>query len=380
MQISQALEFFENEIHSEILNITRLELKMPSQAKKLSLQAKTQLIEVKMQLIVPSEPWDWPTDSLGTSSAELFKFCAWMPESALKSTIYSRSGIKFSDMYESFLNALDNNGDTIQKAKDAYKNNKNYTCVLYGQSEHQLEPAWNVSQFPREWIASVSGSSSTAGKIRVNLEDVEEKAYKENEITLFGMGDGSLQGETSLPFSKGQCKYVEIYADAWGYIEISPSNWYNSSIVEINAKGPYKSGYSGSKKLATDPEKTTWFFGEDGLLRCILTGIYVALNPTITASVSSDFALELQNKLQPDKKLRVAGLVFSKPDVTFSEIVPKSTASVTVMASKSLSSKNLSSKSLSSKNLSSTIHTTLSSGQEAVLIGATVFELGKQTL
>lgn len=370
MHISQALEFFETEIKSEVIRITQSGAKMPAQVKTQLAQVKTESLQAKMQLLVPCEPWNWPTDPLGTSSAELFNFCAWMPESALKSTVYSRSGVKFSDMYEGFLNALENQGEAIENAKDAYKNEKNYTLVLYGESKQQLEPAWNISQFPSEWISSVGSGSSTAGKIRVNLEGVEEKAENQNELTFFGIGDGTLQGETPLPLSQGQCKYVEIYADAWGYIEISPANWYNSSIVEMNAKGPYKSGYAGSKKLATDPEKTTWFFGEDGLLRCILTGIYVALNPTINASFSSEFALELQNKLKPEKMLRVAGLFFNKKDITFSDLSSKSTDAVNIVASKNLSS-NI--------KISSNIKNT-SSRLEAVLIGATVYGLGKQVL
>ncbi len=351
IQISQALELIEAEISSKAIRTTRNRTIMP-------------LTLAKMQLLVPCEPWNWPTDSLGTSSAELFKFCAWMPDSPLKSILYSRSGTKFSDMYEGFLNALDN-VDAVEKARSDLSNQKNYTLVLYGQSDKQLEPAWNVSQFPAQWTASVSSGSSTAGKVRVNLESVGEKADKQNELTLFGMGGGSFPDETPLPLSQGQCKYVEIYADAWGYIEISPANWYNSSVVEINAKGPYKRGYAGSKKLAVDPEITTWFFGENGLLRCILTGIYVALNPKVTASVNPELASKLQDKLQQGKKLRVAGLFFSKQDITFPDVTSRSTGPVTIVAT---------------KNAGSTVKSTRSGKQDAVLIGATVAELGKQTL
>lgn len=350
MQISQALELIEAEISSKAIGTTRNRTLMS-------------LTLAKMQLLAPCEPWNWPTDSLGTSSAELFKFCAWMPDSPLNST-YSRSGTKFSDMYEGFLNALDNE-DAVEKAKSDLKNEKNYTLVLYGQSDDKLEPAWNVSQFPAQWTASVSSGSSTAGKVRVDLKSVGEKADNQNELTLFGMGEGSFPDETPLPLSQGQCKYVEIYADAWGYIEISPADWYNSSVVEINAKGPYKPGYAGSKKLAVNPKKTTWFFGENGLLRCILTGIYVALNPKVTASVNPGLALKLQDKLQQGKKLRVAGLFFSKQDITFPDVTSRSTAPVTIVAT---------------KNAGSTFKSTRSSEQDAVLIGATVAELGKQTL
>ena len=152
------------------------------------------------------------------------------------------------------------------------------------------------------------------------------------------MGKGSFPDETPLPLIQGQCKYVEIYADAWGYIEISPADWYNSSVVEINAKGPHKRGYAGSKKLAVDPEITTWSFGENGLLRCILTGIYVALNPNVTASVNPELASKLQDKLQQGKKLWVAGLFFSKQAITFPDVTSRSTAPVTIVVKKNAGS------------------------------------------
>jgi len=298
-----------------------------------------------MQQLVPSTPWDWPTDSLGTSSAALYDFCSWMPQSSLPSALYQPSTIRFSDAYQVFLSALDEDL-MVETARRDYMNQQYYTQVLYSQAAPPLMPTWNVSKFPSQWVPT----ASTAGTIRVKLPDLGEATDSQPEATVFGVRGGT-EDETPVPLRPGRDQYVDIYADAWGWISIRPGGWYKSAVVEFKAKGPYKTGNAEQ------------FFGKDGLLRCLLTGIYVALHPSVTASVEPAFASELQDKLKIGQMLRVAGIIFDVRAVTFSGLAPSVTTPVTMSAS---------------AGSALTATGTRASTSDPIMVGAAVAELGQQ--
>ena len=58
------------------------------------------------------------------------------------------------------------------------------------------------------------------------------------------------------------------------------------------------------------------FFGANGVLRNLLTGILVALRPTIVASVAPALAARLQRAVVPDTSLRIGGLSFAELQVS----------------------------------------------------------------
>jgi hypothetical protein len=259
-------------------------------------------VPASLQLLLPSTPWDWPTDSNGTSSAELYEFCSWMPASSGSSASYTPSTTRFSDAYGLFLGCLQPDGLTSQ-ASASFANSRYYTMVLYAEAPQQSMPAWIVSQFPQAWLASVSGGSSTEGTIRVPLPAAGEQGDAAPNATCFGIV-GSDGTDQPVPLRAGQGQYVDIHADAWGMISVRPSGWYNGALVAVKAAGPYTSGGANV------------FFGPNGALRNLLTGMFVALNPTVTASIDASFGAQLQEARTPGTTLRVGGLLFDSLEVS----------------------------------------------------------------
>lgn len=288
-----------------------------------------------MQLLLPSTPWDWPTDSNGTSSAALYDFCSWTPSSASLSDPYVPSTTRFSDGYRLFLCCLQPDGLTAA-ALTSFGDTRFYTTVLYAESGQPSMPAWNVSQFPQAWIASVGSGSSTAGTIQVPLPEQGESVDAAPGTTCFAV---VLPGgaDTPLPLSAGAGQFLDIHADAWGLVSIRPAGWYDGALVAVKRGGPYATG------------DRNMFFGDGGVLRNLLTGMYVALRPTVTASVTPSFADALRQQVSSGAQIRIGSLMFTSVDVGGAGR-PASSPATSVVAS--------------------------SAASDAVIIGVTVASLG----
>lgn len=256
-----------------------------------------------LQLLLPSTSWSWPTDANGTSSAALYDFCSWMPASSDLSQAYQASAFRFSDGYRSFLQCLVGD-DLTRQASAAFDNQSYYTLVLYSESSQPALPAWNISQFPQAWLASVAGDPSSAGTIRVPLPDAGDPTGSLPGSTLLAV-ESAAGALIPVPLAAGANQYLEIQADAWGWITIRPSGWYDSSLVVLKRQGPYSAGNASQ------------FFGPNGILRNLLTGICVALHPSVTVSMSPASAGALQQRLVAGTHLHVGGLVFDAQDVHF---------------------------------------------------------------
>jgi hypothetical protein len=293
-------------------------------------------VPARLQLLLPSSPWDWPTDANGTSSAALYEFCSWMPASAGLGEPYTPSTTRFSDGYRAFLNCLQSDPWTSQ-ALATFTNAAYYTTVLYAQAPQQPMPAWNVAEFPQAWLAGVSGGSSTAGTIRVPLPAVGEPNGSPPNATCFGVVASDGRG-TPLPLGSGQGQFVDIHADAWGMITIRPAGWYDGALVTAKASGPYSTAGPSA------------FFGADGALRNLLTGMCVALHPTVTASVTPAFAARLQRAQSPATSVRVGGLLFESLEVSNDTAHPGGLARLTASS--------------------------LATPSDAVIVGVTVAALG----
>lgn len=249
-----------------------------------------------MQLLIPATSWNWPTDTNGTSSGALYDFCSWMPESASAAQPFTPSTIRFSDGYQQFLNDLRIDG-SITHALEKFSDDTYYTTVLYAESGQPRQPAWNISQFPQAWLADVSGDPSTGGTIHVTLPTAGEPGVPA-DTTCFGLvaPDGA---DRPAPLSAGPGQSVDIHADAWGQISVRPAGWYDGAFLALRSGGPFNPGITADQ-----------FFGPNGLLRNMLTGLCVALNPTVTASVTADFATRLRGAREAGSSLRVGGIRF----------------------------------------------------------------------
>lgn len=270
-----------------------------------------------MQLLIPSTSWNWPTDANGTSSAALYDFCSWVPASNSSGLPFAPSPTRFSDGYKLFLRCLQSD-ELTTAARVAFQDDTFYTTVLFAGSGQPRMPAWNISQFPQTWLADVAGGSSTAGTIHVKLPAQGEPQGGTGGPTCFALV--SPEGaDTPIPLGAGQGQSVDIHADAWGQISVRPSGWYDGALLTLKSGGPFLTGNANT------------FFGADGILRNILTGLCVALNPTITASVTADFAARLHQAQRPGSTLRVAGLHFdtfeTSADTTRAEATTRLTAS-----------------------------------------------------
>lgn len=254
-------------------------------------------VPAAMQLLVPSSPWNWPTDSNGTSSAALYEFCSWTPSSASTAEAFAPSSTRFSDGYRLFLDCLQPDAVTAA-ALAAFADDSTYTTVLYAQSRQPRLPAWNVAESPEGWVASVSGGSSTAGTVRLQLPDAGEEAGPIGSTCFAVVGDDGTTVPLVSPPGAGQ--WVEVTADAWGLVPVRPAGWFDGAVVGLKASGPYSTGGAGT------------FFGAGGAIRALLTGLCVALHPTVQAEVSSALATTVGSGLSRGASLQIGGLVLDE--------------------------------------------------------------------
>ena len=246
------------------------------------------------QMVVPTIPWDWPDDSNGSAYPQSYEFYSWMPESATPNVPYAASAIRFSDGYRSFLQAL-LPAPMAQQALNEFEKQQNQVAIIGGFSVQK--PAWRVAQYPRQFIASVSGKPPSGYTIRVPLAQLGDPTVK-NDSTLFAavLSTNSSDPVRPIVFACGETQSIDIHADAWGVIPIRPGGWYNSALPKMMQFGPFTPGLS--------PES---FFGPTGVLRCLLTGLFVGFNVTVEASVTPALAGRLQEEMKDANALRVAG-------------------------------------------------------------------------
>jgi len=246
------------------------------------------------QMIIPTIPWDWPNDPNGSAYPRSYEFYSWMPESATPNAPYAASAIRFSDGYRSFLESLPSD-PMVQRALADFQNPVNQVKILGGFPEQK--PAWRIAQYPSEFIASVTGRSSSGYTIRVPLAQSGDQMTNA-ESTLFAavLSNNSSDPVRPIGFACGEAQSIDIHADAWGAIPIRPGGWYDSALPKMMQSGPFASGLSSES-----------FFGPSGVLRCLLTGLFVGFNVSVEASVTPALAGRLQEEMKDANALRVAG-------------------------------------------------------------------------
>jgi hypothetical protein len=166
-------------------------------------------------------------------------------------------------------------------------------------------PTWNVSGSPSQFLASVSGQGANPATIRVPLAMAQEAAAAQPGL-LSAYPPGATSGSpVTLPFAAGEVAYIDIHADAWAQILIRPGGWYNAALPALKHNGPFENGLTSAT-----------FFGESGIMNCLLTGLLVGLNVSVVASLNQRLAGEIVGHTNPSSLLRVGGFDFRAQDVS----------------------------------------------------------------
>ena len=256
-------------------------------------------LPVAMQVCLPAQLWNWPDDSPGSVSSVLYEFCSWVPELSSDWGRYEPSSQRLADAYALFLSAL-TPGPAVSGAQEALTAPANLTQVIYPNGSMMM-PAWIVTQKWRDFVNGAAGRPDLAATIVVDLTGGDDDA------ALFSVGKGAAQ-TTPVPLAAGQVRRVEFHADAWDNVPVRPAAWFNGALVGLYSGGPFAGGLTRDR-----------FFGPQGILRAMMTGLRVGLNVSVVATMSETGAAQVQDAARTGEAIRVVGLDYRADAMTVSE-------------------------------------------------------------
>jgi len=267
--------------------------------------------DTDIQLLVSPKSWNWAVPSLGSIPAEQFEICDDLPQDCQAAT-YSPGSGSFFENYRLFIDVLSDQfqpASLLAKAKEVVKEPgsdgnsvvgfpKGWTKVMDVNGVLQWQPAWSVKPTPFEWKQELQQTSAKQPFL-IPISGTPVKLF-------FNSGTNE-----SVEIPDTHIERLEFKADAWKEISFHMGDWYDSGVV-AGAKvqsGPFVAGYSLPN-----------FFGQSqGLLSCRVSGMIVALNPTVTLVSSQPSQLPKADVLQNLQRVDLDGMSFGDVTPTLDE-------------------------------------------------------------
>lgn len=120
------------------------------------------------QLVFPMTSWNWPTNTLGYTSAAQYYFCATIPQWSATGA-YTSAGVTYDGAYQQFLNCimLTTTNPTLEQQIKAAQNNLAQATQNYQTSYNQAVTAYNSSVTGNtpifsDWLVSPAGFAFNA--------------------------------------------------------------------------------------------------------------------------------------------------------------------------------------------------------------------------
>ncbi|NOK32785.1 hypothetical protein D7W79_18615 [Corallococcus exercitus] len=263
-----------------------------------------------LQRLEPAMEWDWAPTGDGILGAAAYHFYDSMPASSDPDALFVSTGDSFSGNYLAFLQLLRSDfqpaltlKQTLSVAQQPQSDPassptpRGWTKILSASNLLQWAPDWCPAKTPQDWIQDVcSQPSPPAGSLALDPRAAfgGEVAPAASSLVQARTGTGR---PVPLGFQPGELLSLNLSAQAWGRVPITPGAWYSSALMMLGRSGPFVEGRTPSQ-----------VFGPTGLLRCRVAEMVLAYKPSVQMRVSPSFASRHAATLGAATGLSVGGV------------------------------------------------------------------------
>ncbi|PXX93145.1 hypothetical protein [Halomonas heilongjiangensis] len=190
---------------------------------------------------------------------------------------------------------------------DAVKQYNDNLSTVVGQAGTTLkdQPVFQLSETPWSYIQRITndnyGGDASAGSARTftlsssTQEWSDSTVYAEGELgglfDFFGFEAAGRVEKVSTEHFSSEYDITFAFQDV-SVVNVTPENWFDSSMPSNYVNGPFMPGHSGFKD-----GNDVYYFGKGGNLARIVSQVIVGYRPTITINAGSDFAEEVKQKI-----------------------------------------------------------------------------------
>lgn len=261
---------------------------------------------VQEQLLIPSKTWNWEEQITGFLPLNMVNFVDTLPFSCRNLGSFNFSSNRLFDNYRLLLDLLDSSFQPqvqlLAAKKLVQKPHSNpvdsvippgWAKVKDGAGIVRWTPSYSISAWPKEWLAEVKTMRGNAQTIRIPLASKTPLP-----LILFDQNNK----QKSVPLAN-QGNYLEIIAQAWNRIKITPGTWFNSGLIKLikHHQGSFKGGYDFDA-----------LFGSQGLINCRISELLVAYQPKVELIANKSFVLNHDKEVMQATQIRFGQIDFSK--------------------------------------------------------------------
>ncbi|MDQ1685718.1 MAG: hypothetical protein QOC82_2455 [Frankiaceae bacterium] len=315
---------------------------LASDSQYLKLQQQVYAAASKVQGDLASLNNIWKNQTGGTGPT----FAAWLTSNPGYSAQLTTDENALSGLQTELANYQTEIESPLQQILSDYNDADYQTGVTDPNSQKSIQVRiWGTTPVtPYTYVEAITGNNfggdATAGSARSFSLNNSSSTYSYNEY--YAEGGGGLWDDFFGFEAGGTYSHVDWtqYSDQYtvnfsfqdlATIPVLPDQWFSGASIKSFANGPYSTGFSEFESGSNN-----FFFGAGGALARIYTALVVAYRPTITVTVSNDFASFMQDKWTAEGGIEIGPFFFgsetsgettsSKVSVNGSDLTIASTA------------------------------------------------------
>ncbi|MEJ2765999.1 hypothetical protein VV869_18760 [Photobacterium sp. MCCC 1A19761] len=267
-------------------------------------QSTDPVLTIQGQVLIPSKTWSWEQTTTGTLPLSMVNFSDTLPASCSSGT-FAFGTERLFNSYSLLLNLIDENSfhpkqlllNARQKITPPTQSPANdgdapqgWAKTKDGSGILRWTPAYSVSLWSDEWVAQITKGSNPQ-TIRIPIQSpISLKIGHTNPLEL------PLHTESD---------YLEISAQAWNRIKITPGSWFDSSLLTFIKQN--KPGLQGGASLDA-------ILGANGLLHCRVSELIVAYQPTVELAALGSVKASIEHAVTTSDALTIGNIKFNRAE------------------------------------------------------------------
>ncbi|UXI02596.1 hypothetical protein [Photobacterium sp. TY1-4] len=267
-------------------------------------QSSDPVVTIQGQVLIPSKTWSWKPTVTGTLPLSMVNFSDTLPASC-SGGAFAFGTERLFNSYSLLLNLIDEEHfepkQVLIHARELIKPPSQppasasftplgWTKTTDGSGMLRWTPAYSISQWSDEWVDQITKGSNPQ-TIRIPIQ---------HPISL-KIGHAT---PLELPLHTGS-NYLEISAQAWNRIKITPGAWFNSSLLKFIKE---------SRPLLQGGVNLDSVMGANGLLHCRVSELIVAYQPTVELTAFGSVEAAIDRAVTTSNALTIGNIKFNRAE------------------------------------------------------------------